>query len=170
MKKRYVILFSLMFLNGMSAKEIFSDAISEHDEKVVVPSAKKNTTLFDFYQNGNVKEVSKEFANHGDPLGQIRGMKDEAVAQGKWDIAQQALRDEELIKGAVESEKKVQTTSQWFDRGVGFAAGFGSLAVSLALYYLFQKSPDNGQTTEFMRNINHVLSTFAQNGKTDAHN
>lgn len=111
MKKISISLLCLMFLNsmsGMSAKmeQPFSDKINEHDAKVVVPPEKTATTLFDSYQRGNIEEVAKEFADHGNALGKMSEIKDESVAREDWTTAQQALRDEKLLKGAVAGEKK----------------------------------------------------------------
>jgi hypothetical protein len=170
MKKIYISLLSLMFLHCMNAKmgELFSDKINEHDEKVVVPSAKNVSALFALYEDDdNIKEVSKEFAKSDDPVELIRAIKNEGIEKKNFPAAKKALRDEELIKGSVMSLEKAKANSQWLDRGIGFAVGFGSLAVSLALYYLFQKQPDNELCAEFMHTLNEAVKHLPQmqNGK-----
>lgn len=157
---------------SMKTAQPFSDVINEHDTNEILK--KKNVSaLFALYEDDdNIKEVSKAFAQSNDPKELIREIKDEGIEQKNLPIAKKARRDEELINGVTTSLTKTETNAQWLKYGIAFAAGIGSLAVSLALCYLFQKKPDfqshntleNEQVAELIRNINHLL-TAAPTGK-----
>ena len=168
MKKLYTIFIVILLSWCLSTRPgPVPSEINEHDENEVLKK-KSVSTLFALYEDdGHIKEISKEFAQSDDPKELIRNIKDEAIEQKNLPIAEKARRDEELINGVVTSFTKTKVNAQWIDRGIGFAAGMGAMAVSLALFYLFQKKPDNEQMAELMRNLNDVLKhgVQMQNGK-----